>query len=241
MRLTRWQLLPVLAILFLSACDGYIEEVKVRRDGEVELAAQAIVVCNDPLQVALFDGGDPCEVIDRAIETGEISELPFDFSVDPNEVSIVADGEQDRRTVDALWRTSATALESLLVTGGEVRILDEERTEAVFFPANAPADLLESTDDAELVALTNRSRWPAAEFRINTPDLIEEHNGDRIQGRIVIWELDGDIPEEFRVVWTTADPPRQLWGFAVAGAVLISVLAMIVVLEGPKRDGKKSA
>ena len=114
-RWSRWQLVSVLALLFLTACDGYIEEVKVRRDGEVELAAQAIVVCTDPLQQALFDG-DPCEVIDRAVRTGEIGELPFDFEVDPNEVSLVASGEQDRRTVDALWRTSATELDSLLVS-----------------------------------------------------------------------------------------------------------------------------
>ena len=233
-RWSRWQLVSVLALLFLTACDGYIEEVKVRRDGEVELAAQAIVVCTDPLQQALFDG-DPCEVIDRAVRTGEIGELPFDFEVDPNEVSLVASGEQDRRTVDALWRTSATELDSLLVSGGEIRILDDERTEAVFFPAGSPDEVLANTDDPELATLVSRSRWPAAEFRINTPDLIEEHNGDRIQGRIVIWDLDDDHPDEFRVVWSTADPPRQIWGFAVAGLVLVAVLAMIVILEGPKR------
>lgn len=238
--MTRWQLLPILTILFLSACDGYIEEVKVRSDGEVELAAEAIVVCSDPLQVELFDG-DPCEVIDRAVRTGEVGDLPFDFAVDPNEVSIVAEGEQDRRTVDILWRTSATELNSLLVTGGEVRVLDDERTEAVFFPAGSTAELLESTDDTDLATLVNRSRWPASEFRINTPDLIEEHNGDRIQGRIVIWDIDGDHPEQFRVVWTTAEPDRQIWSFVIAGVVLLAVLAMIVVLENPKRGTKKSA
>lgn len=236
MRWSRWQLFAVLAVLLLSACDGYIEEVKVRRDGEVELAAQAIVVCTDPLQQALFDG-DPCEVIDRAVRTGEIGELPFDFEVDPNEVSLVASGEQDRRTVDALWRTSATELNSLLVTGGEITVLDEDRTEVVFFPAGSLNETLSNTDDPELAELVARSRWPSAEFRIQTDDLIEEHNGDRIQGRIVIWDLDDDHPDEFRVVWTTADPPRQLWGFAVAGFVLVAVLAMIVILEGPKRTG----
>ncbi len=238
-RWSRWQKFLLLGLFVLTACDGYIEEVKVRADGEVELAAQAIVVCNDPLQEALFEG-DPCEVIDRAVRTGEIGDLPFDFAVDPDEVSLVASGEQDRRTVDALWRTSATELDSLLVSGGQVRALDDQRTEAIFFPADAPADILTSTDDPELRALVNRSQWPAAEFRVNTPDLIEEHNGDRIQGRIVIWDLDGDHPEEFRVVWTTEDPPRQLWGFAIAGVVLVVVLGMMLVLEGPKRRAKKA-
>lgn len=237
-RLSRWQKFLLLTLFVLTACDGYIEEVKVRADGEVELAAQAIVVCNDPLQEALFEG-DPCEVIDRAVRTGDIGALPFDFAVDSNEVSLVASGEQDRRTVDALWRTSASELDSLLVGGGEVRALDDQRTEAVFFPSDAPADLLASTDDPELREQVSRSRWPAAEFRVNTPDLIEEHNGDRIQGRIVIWDLDGDHPDEFRVVWTTEDPPRQLWGFAVAGVVLVGVVAMMLVLEGPKREAKK--
>ncbi len=202
----------------------------------MQLAAQAVVVCTDPLQQELF-GGDPCDVIDRAVRTGEIGELPFDFEVDPNEVSLVAEGEQDRRTVDALWETSAENLDSLLVSGGEITVLDDERTEAVFFPAGSPYDILNTTEDPDLATAVNRSRWPAAEFRIVTPDIIEEHNGDRIQGRIVIWDLDDDHPDEFRVVWTTADPPVRLWGFAVAGAVLIGVLAMIVILEGPKRGG----
>lgn len=237
MHFRRWHVLVALCVVFLSACDSYIEEVKVRRDGEVELAAQAIVVCNDPLQQAIFDG-DPCDVIDNAVRTGEIGELPFGFEVDPNEVSIVASGEADRRTVDALWRTSAEDLNSILVSGGIVTPLDDERTEAVFFPVDTPAIELETTDDPELSELVRRSRWQPAEFRLNTPDIIEEHNADRIQGRIVIWDIDGDHPDEFRVVWTTADPPRQLWGFAIAGAVLFIVLAMMVVLEGPKRSKK---
>ena len=133
--------------------------------------------------------------------------------------------------------TSATELNSLLVTGGEITVLDEDRTEVVFFPAGSLNETLSNTDDPELAELVARSRWPSAEFRIQTDDLIEEHNGDRIQGRIVIWDLDDDHPDEFRVVWTTADPPRQLWGFAVAGFVLVAVLAMIVILEGPKRTG----
>lgn len=234
MRWSRWQLVSLLALILLTACDGYIEEVRVRSDGQVQLAAQAIVVCTDPLQQELF-GGDPCDVIDQAVRTGEIGDLPFAFVVDPNEVSLVATGEQDRRTVDALWETSVENLDSLLVSGGQITVLDDQRTEAVFFAADSPATTLETIEDPELTELVNRSRWPAAEFRIATPDLIEEHNGDRIQGRIVIWDLDDDHPDEFRVVWTTADPPRQLWGFAVAGAVLIGVLAMIVLLEGKKR------
>lgn len=238
MRWSRWQLFSILALVLLSACDGYIEEVRVRSDGQVQLAAQAIVVCTDPLQQELF-GGDPCDVIDRAVRTGEIGDLPFDFEVDPNQVSLVAEGEQDRRTVDALWETSVENFSSLLVAGGEITVLDEQRTEVVFFPTGAPDDVLDTTDDPDLAAAVSRSRWPAAEFRIATPDIVEEHNGDRIQGRLVIWELDDDHPEEFRVVWTTADPPRQLWGFAVAGLVLIGVLAMIVVLESPKRRRPK--
>jgi len=237
-RLSRWHLLSLFAFLVLAACDGYIEEVKVRSDGEVELAAQAIVVCTDPLQIELF-GGDPCEQIDRAVRTGEIGDLPFNFSVDPNEVSLVASGEQDRRTVDALWRTSATELNTLLVTGGEVRVLDEQRTEAVFFPMDAPLQLLEDTNDPNIRTAISQSRWPAAEFRVNTPSLIEEHNGDRLQGRIVIWDLDGDHPDEFRVVWTTEEPPRQIWAFVLAGVVLIAVLAMIIVLEGPRREARR--
>ena len=233
-------MLAIVGVLFLTACDGYIEEVKVRRDGEVEIAAQAVVVCNDPLQQQIFEG-EPCEVIDRAVRTGEISEMPFGIELDPNEVSLVASGEADRRTVDVLWRTSAIELESLLVSGGEITILDDQRTEAVFFPAGAPAERLANTDDPELNELVQRSRWPFSEFRINTPDLIEEHNADRIQGRIVIWDLDDDHPDEFRVVWTTEDPPRQLWGFAVAGLVLVGVLAMMVIFENPKRGSSKDS
>lgn len=227
--------LGLLAMALLSACDSYIEEVRVRRDGEAQLSARAVVVCSDPLQEAIF-GGDPCELIDRAARTGEIGELPFGFDFDPNEVSVVAEGEVDRRTVDATWQGPASELDSLLVSGGTVTALDDQRTEVVFQAADTPLVSLNTSDDPTIDLERRRSRWEPAQFRINVPDLIVEHNGDDIQGRIVIWELDGTHPDEFRLVWTTEDPPRRWWWIAGGGVIVTVILGMMVVLEGPKNQ-----
>lgn len=228
----------LVAVLLLSACDSYIEEVRVRRDGEALISAQAIVVCSDPLQAEIL-GDEPCDRIDRATRTGELGDLPFGFELDPDAVSIVASGEIDRRTVDASWQGPASELSSLLVNGGTVTALDDLRTEVVFRAANTPLVELMSSEDPEIQTQLRLSRWEPAEFRINVPDLIVEHNGDEIQGRIVIWELDGDHPDEFRVVWTTEDPPRRWWWIIGGFFILTGVLAMIVVLEGPKRQQPK--
>lgn len=237
----RARLLFVLAaVLLLTACDGYVEEIRVRSTGEAQLSARATVVCTDELQQALF-GGDPCPVIDDAARTGEIGDLPFGYQLDANEVSIVASGEADRRVVDATWTGDAEDMASLLVDGGTVTVLDEDRTEVVFRSTGTPAEALANTDDPELSELLRRSRWESAEFRINAPDLVEEHNGDRIQGRIVIWDIDNTAPDEFRLVWTTADPARRIWWVVVATLVLLGVITMMLVIERPGPKPKSTA
>lgn len=230
----------VIAALALTACDGYIEEARVQRDGTVEFAARATVVCTDELQQAIW-GGDPCDVIDDAIRTGEIGDLPFDFDLDPNRVSLVGTGEADRRVVDALWSGTATELSSVLVSGGEISILDELRTEAVFTPADTPATALETSTDPEIVEQLRFSRWEPAEFRITAPDLIVEHNGDKIQGRVVVWYMDGAVPDEFRVVWTTETPPLRWWWWVVGSSILMIVLFMMITIEGPAQAKANAA
>lgn len=233
------RLILVLAVVMLAtACDGYVEEIRVRSTGEAQLSARATVVCTDELQRALF-GADPCPIIDDAARTGDIGDLPFGFELDPNLVSIVASGEADRRVVDATWTGQAEDMMSLLVDGGTVTVLDDQRTEVVFRSAGTPAEALATTEDRELSELLRRSRWEPAEFRINAPDLVEEHNGDRIQGRIVVWEIDDDVPAEFRLVWTTEDPERRIWWIVVAVLVLIGVIALMLVLEKPSKSPSK--
>ena len=230
----------VLAALSLSACDGYIEEARVQRDGTVEFAARATVVCTDELQQAIW-GGDPCGVIDDAVRTGEISELPFDFELDPNRVSLVGTGEADRRVIDALWSGTADEFSSVLVSGGQISTLDDVRTEAIFTPANTPATALDASTDPAIVEQRRFSRWEPAEFRITTPDLVVEHNGDKIQGRVVVWYMDGDVPDEFRVVWTTERPALRWWWWVVGSSILMIVLFMIVTIEGPAQAKANAA
>lgn len=231
--------LILVAVLVLTACDSYIEEARVQRDGTVEFAAQAIVVCTDPLQQEIW-GGDPCDEIDEAIRTGTIGDLPFDFALDPDRVSLVGTGEADRRTIDVLWNGTIDELSTVLVSSGSIRQLDDLRTEVTFIPTDAPADRLRSTTDADLVEELRVSRWTPGEFRIKTPDLVVEHNGDDIQGRLVIWNLDDDRPEEFRVVWSTEDPPRRWWFWVLATVVVTVIMIMIVTIEGPRqRRGAK--
>lgn len=222
----------VIAVIALTACDSYIEEARVQRDGTVEFAAEAIVVCTDPLQQEVW-GRDPCGEIDSAIRSGDVGDLPFDFALDPDRVSLVGTGEADRRTIEVLWNGTIDELSTVLVSSGSIRQLDDLRTEVVFIPADAPADQLASTTNPALLDELRVSRWAPGEFRIKTPDLVVEHNGDDIQGRLVIWNLDDDRPEEFRVVWSTADPPRRWWFWVLATVVLTTILIMIVTIEGP--------
>lgn len=224
----------IVGVAVLSACDGYIEEVRVERSGDVEFVAQAVVVCTDPLQQAIW-GGDPCESIDQAIRSGTVGDLPFDFDLDPNRVGLVGSGEADRRTIDATWNGTIDELSTVLISSGSITPLDDERTEAIFVPSGAPADSLQNSSDELVVDELRVARWAPAEFRVMAPDLIVEHNGDDIQGRIVIWELDGDQPDEFRLVWSTEDPPRRLWWWILGTVILTVILIMMITLEGPNQ------
>lgn len=234
--------LLLLAVLFLSACDGYIEELRVQADGTVDFAAQAIVVCADPLQQEIW-GGDPCGQIDNAIRTGEIGDLPFDFELDPNRVSLVGSGEADRRTIDVNWSGTVDEVSSLMAGPGRVTQLNDDDTEVVFSSRGTPFETLRASTDPAIVRELANSRWNPGEFRINSPDLVIDHNGDDIQGRIVIWNLDGDEPDEFRIVFTTADPPVRWWWWLLVSVLLMGILIMMVTLEEPpskkKRSGKK--
>lgn len=232
-------LLWILVAVFLTACDSYIEEARVQPDGSVEFAAEATVVCNDELQVAIW-GANPCEQIDTAIRTGEFGVLPLELDLDANRVSVVGTGEQDRRELQARWSGQPEELTSLLVNGGEVRVLDELRTEVVFSTTDTAFTRLgESNDPAVQVAL-GRTRWNPAQFRVRVPAIVEEHNADRIQGRIVVWNLDDDVPDELRVVWTQERPARHYWWWIVSSVVLGAILILMVMIEGPKASKRTS-
>jgi hypothetical protein len=220
----------VAVMLTLSGCDGYIEQVRVEADGSVDFSARATVVCGDELQRTLWDE-PPCAVIDRASRGESLTELPFNFEFDPGRLGVVSEGEQDRRRIDATWQGSVTELETLLVSGAEVRALDDGQVEATFSPSGAPQDRLTSSDD--LAAVVSSAGWPAPEFRVIAPELIVEHNGDDIQGRTVIWTLDGDEPDVFRLVWSTDERGIRVWWWIVGAAILTAVLFMMIVLERP--------
>ena len=226
------------AVFVLSACDGYIEEVRIQPDGSIEFAAEARVACADSLQVEIW-GENPCDQIDTAIRTGEIGDLPFDFELDPNRVSLVGEGEADRRVIDVAWSGTPEEFSSLLAGSGTVTELNDEETEVVFASAGTPLEQLLSSTDSDLVRELASSRWNPSEFRINVPDLVIDHNGDEIQGRIVIWNLDDELPDEFRVVFTTADPPRQIWWYLLGSGLLLVILVMMLTLEKPPARSAK--
>lgn len=225
-------ILFMLMAIVLSACDSYIEEARVMPDGTVEFVASATVVCSDDLQEAIW-GGDPCERLDSAVRTGDFGVLPLDVDLDPNRVSVVGSGEQDRRTIEAAWSGQPEELSSLLVSGAEIQVLDEFRSEVVFSTAGTAFERLEQSNDPAIVDGLRRSRWDPAEFRIRAPDVISDHNADRLQGRFAIWEIDGDHPSEFRVEWSSEGPARHLWWWALSAVIVLIVLVMMVVIEGP--------
>lgn len=232
-------LLWILGALLLTACDSYIEEARVQSDGSIEFASQATVVCNDELQVAIW-GENPCAQIDTATRTGDFGELPLDLNFDPNRVSVVGTGEQDRRELTARWSGQPDELNTLLVNGAEVRVLDELRTEAVFQTADTAFSRLGESSDVDVQDALGRSRWNPAQFRVRVPALVEEHNADRIQGRILVWNLDQNAPDEFRVVWTTERPQRHWWWWILSSAVLGGILILMVLIEGPAARKRSS-
>lgn len=230
----------MLAMLVLSACDSYIEEARVMPDGTVEFAVSATVVCSDDLQEAIW-GADPCEQLDSAVRTGDFGALPLDVDLDPNRVSVVGSGEQDRRTIEAAWTGQPAEVSTLLVSGAEIQVLDEFRSEIVFSTLGTALERLEASTDPDIVDGLLRSRWDPAEFRIRAPDLISDHNADRLQGRFAIWELDGDHPEEFRVEWTSEGPTRQVWWWVLSSVILLTILVMMVVIEGPRAAKERAS
>lgn len=223
-------LLFVIVAIVLAGCDGYIEELRVQADGSVDLSARAIVVCTDPLQQAIWDG-DPCDAIDEANQTGEFGDLPFGFDFDSDRVGFVVTGEADRRTIDVTWEGTAEEMSSVLANPGSITQLNEQETEVVFTSAGTPFLAIADSDDPDIVTALQTSRWQPSEFRINAPDLVIDHNGDDIQGRIVIWNIDGDEPDEFRIVFTTEDPPSRLWWVGGVSLIFLVVLTMMVKLE----------
>lgn len=218
----------VLLALFLSACDGYVEQVSVEADGSVSFAARATVVCADELQVAMWDA-PPCDVLDAAVAGDAVAGLPFDFVVDQARVSLVSDGELDRRRIDAGWEGSIDEMQTLLVSGGSTRALGEERVEATFSPSGTPLERFRASE--ELAPLVQRSFWPAAEFRVVAPSRVVEHNGDAIAGRTVTWTLDGDEPDVFRLVWSTDERGIRYWWWMVGAGILSLVLFLMLKLE----------
>lgn len=228
----RLRLVPLaLVVLLLTACDGYIEQVTLDDAGAVEFRAEATVACNDPLQREVW-GGDGCDQIDAMVRGAEAGELPFGFEVDPNRLSLVNDGDLDRRRLDARWEGTVDELETVLVRGGAITVLDENRTEATFTTAGSVAEQFFAAADGYVA---DDSAWETAQFRVVAPEIVVEHNGDDIQGRTVVWRFDGDLPEEFRVVWSSEERGSQIWWWVVAGTILLGVLAMMAVLEGPNR------
>ena len=231
---TRRQLVTLVltAVLALTACDGYIEQATIDDDGSVEFAARATVVCDDPLQVAIWDG-EPCDVIDGVARGGTIDVLPLGAIVDGERLGLVTDGSQDRRRIDATWSGTVDEIRTVLVSGGTVRA-DGDEVEATFSSVGAPAAALR--ERADLADLVSSADWPPAEFRVIVPELVVDHNGDDIQGRTVIWTFDGTEPDELRVVWSTSDRGLRVWWWIVGGALLTAVLFMMIVLERP--DGQ---
>lgn len=234
----RLRLVPLaLVLVLLTACDGYIEQVTLDHAGAVEFRAEATVVCNDPLQREVW-GGDGCDQIDAMVRGADAGDLPFDFEVDPNRLSLVNDGDLDRRRLDARWEGKLDELETVLVGSGTITILDENRTEATFTTAGSVAEQFFAEADGYVA---DDSAWETAQFRVIVPEVVVEHNGDDIQGRTVVWRFDGDLPDEFRVVWSSEERGAQVWWWVVAGTILLAVLAMMAVLEGPNRGRTEDA
>ncbi len=211
-------------LLVATGCDEYIEQATVDADGVVEFAARAVVVCTDETQQEIF-GGDPCPIVDEVVRGGDPGDLPFGFPFDTDRIAVVADGEQDRRRLDISWEGPLGEFSTLLVSSATLTTVDDTTSRLVLETTGAPADQVD--EDA--------ARWPAGEFRFVAPALVTEHNGDRVQGRIVIWEIDEDRPDQLTVTWTDDGPTRRVWFYVLALVILVGLIAMMLLLERPGR------
>jgi hypothetical protein len=215
----------------VTGCDGYIEQITVGSDGDASFAARGTIACAIDVQTEIW-GDAPCDIIDRVSRGGIVADLPFGVVLDQTRTGIVAEGEQDRRRVDATWEGTVDGIGTLLVASAELRTIDSSTFELTVNPAGSPADAV--LNDARFAAGLDDAGWPPAEFRVVAPEVITEHNADRINGRTVTWFYDADRPEILRVRWTTDGPPIRIWWWIVGGAVLAVVLFMIVSLEGSR-------
>lgn len=219
----------VAALIVLSACDGYIEQVRIADDESVEFDARATIACLDELTADIW-GDSPCDTID-AVARGESPDvLPFELGLDTDRTSIVAAGEQDRRRIDVTWEGAVEEFGSVLIEAARVDRIGETTVELVVTPGRSPMeDFLARPEAFERLA---DAGWPPAEFRVVAPGVITEHNADEINGRTVSWFFDRDRPEVFRVRWTGEGPPTRYWWWIVGGSVLVAVLFMMATLEG---------
>lgn len=223
-----------IAVVLLSGCDGFIEQVRITEAGTVDFDARATVACRDELTDEIW-GESACATIDALARGADPAELPFGFAYDPDRTSIVADGEQDRRRIDVTWEGAVDEFGSVLVERARVDRIDESTAELTLTPGRSPAAEFLAGNDA--FARLADAGWPAAELRVVAPAVIVEHNGDEINGRTVSWFFDEDRPEELRVRWDLDGPETRYWWWIVGGSILVAVLFMMVTLEGsPARN-----
>ena len=228
----------VLAVLALSGCDGFIEQVRVTEAGTVDFDARATVACLDELTEDIWGDG-ACATIDSVARGDEPVGLPFGFAYDPTRAAVVVDGTQDRRRIDVTWEGSVEEFGSVLVERVRIDRVDESTAEMTLTPGRSPAaEFLATPGAATRLA---DAGWPAPELRVVAPAVIVEHNGDEINGRTVSWFFDGDRPEELRVRWDLDGPERRYWWWIVGGTILVAVLFMMVTLEGSPGRNDDSA
>lgn len=226
-------------VVLVAGCDRYVEQAALRPDGTVAFLAEADIICSDPLQNAVFDR-DPCEIINDLADGETTADLPFEFNLD-NAVEFEVSGALDRRTLLARWQGPRAEFRSVLVSGLTITELDGERTQATFTTDGAPAATFAQSTEPGILAALPTSRWAVGEFRAIAPAVVVEHNGDRVDGRTVIWEFDDDVPETLNLTWSTEERSFRLWWWAIGAAILGAVLIMIVVFEGRKDEPEETA
>ena len=216
------------AILLLTACDGY-REVITLEDRELDLFVSTTVICNDALTVELF-GSDAC----TQLSDGELPTAMATMTAASATTEFKVEGELDRRTITVTEDdVDADQLSTGLVTSARFDLVDDTTGRVVFDTAASPWSDLRADENFD--ELQRQSRWPDPVFQFVAPDVVTEHNGDAIDGRVVTWNLDGLEDRLLTVTWSTQDPPRRWWWWIVGGVILIGVLFMMMTLE-PQRN-----
>ncbi len=229
---TRLTWLLAMALVLAGCRIHIVQETIVNEDGSGLL--RAILALDDEAREAVESlGADETDIFDLGAQT---------------EGWDVQDWAEDDLTGIELTRPFAGLDDVAVVLGEPDQTIPVERVSLTqdgddfFFEATLgdPAALEEATDnsffDAEQVAQL-LSEFVETEVRMQLPGDVQEHNADRVEDGVLIWDIDVTAPSRTLMATSTIGGGPPIGALAAgAGAVVLAAAVVFLVLRRPKRQ-----